>query len=144
MQMRVTAKRHNKTVPSYDNLELMLTRSKMNCESCEKPLNWLSKEGADSVITLQHDDSGEFKFLCLSCNTRHGRGCRDLIYLIKKDESYCKKCDKIKSSSEFFKDKYKKSGLKSNCKECSNKKLKDWKNGNKEKYNEYQRKYRKK
>ncbi len=143
MQMRVNAKRHNKTVPSYEELEKMFLKDNMECESCKKPLNWLSKEGSDSVITLQHDDSGEFKFLCLSCNTKHGRGCRDLIYSIKENESYCKSCDKVKDKSEFFKDKYKKDGLKSSCKDCANKKVKNWKNGNKEKYNEYQRCYRK-
>lgn len=53
----------------------------------------------------------------------------------------CFKCNKEKSLSEFGKDKYKKDGISSWCKECCNERNKKWKAANSEKVNKYKRKY---
>lgn len=142
MSMRINAKRHNKSVPSYKELESMIQSNGMKCFNCDKELNWLRKEDSKKVITLQHDDNGDLKFLCIGCNTTHAKSSRDLMYSINNDEKFCKSCNSIKSKKEFYKDNSRPCGLKSSCKQCSNERFKSWKNENKERYNEYQREYR--
>ena len=59
----------------------------------------------------------------------------------------CSKCKKKKLTSEFFKDKYKKSGLACKCKVCSSKSATSWRTRNKQRIkqntrkNNYKRQY---
>ena len=56
----------------------------------------------------------------------------------------CNKCGEIKLETEFYKDKINKDGLRGDCKVCKNKKGKKWRKNNLEKYNKYQKEYKKK
>jgi len=52
------------------------------------------------------------------------------------DTQYCRKCENLKRSSEFY------SKEKWQCKQCNAKYCRQWKKDNREKYNEYHRNYR--
>jgi predicted Rdx family selenoprotein len=54
----------------------------------------------------------------------------------------CTQCHELKSINDFGKDKTLKSGLRSYCKECSNRMRRDWMKRNKHKEQEYNVKYR--
>jgi len=54
----------------------------------------------------------------------------------------CSGCKKEKPLDEFSKDKSKKDGLRTQCKECSKQNQKQYRKINKEKLNEYHRQYR--
>jgi hypothetical protein len=56
----------------------------------------------------------------------------------------CKKCNILKPYSEYYKDKKNKDGVCSHCKDCRNKKVKEWLSQNNKERNEYIKKYRKK
>lgn len=56
----------------------------------------------------------------------------------------CYKCKKVKSLNEFYKNKQKRDGLQSCCKECAYRDVKIWQQKNKEKLKKYHRDYRKK
>lgn len=142
--MRVTAKRCNKKVPSYKELDQLLVESGFKCQNCGTDFNWTQKEGTRTVITLQHDDSGAFKFLCLSCNTVHASTARDLIYSMGPNDKYCKRCQSIKPKDAFYKDRHTVNGYKSWCMECSNKNSQRWRVDKKDDYNAYQRLWRSK
>ena len=140
-QMRVDAKRQGKLVPEYDDLNRYLSMCDMTCSCCNREMNWTAIEGQSTVITLQHNNDGTMNFLCRSCNTLHGK-IGDVIYKVGDNEKYCSSCDFIKDLEDFYKDKHKVNGYKSYCKKCSNRKLKKYRNQNRDKYNEYQREYR--
>lgn len=119
-QMRVTAKRKGKTVPSYRELEILLgqTFPFMACSGCGKLMNWHGYQGPASVISLQHDRNGRIRFLCRSCNTRHAFCEGDNFYLLPKGYKYCSRCKSVKPLCEFHYDKYRFDKHKSCCKEC--------------------------
>jgi len=58
-------------------------------------------------------------------------------------DKICTKCKKYKSLTEFVKDKYKKSGYTSDCKECRSIAGKIYSKSHRSKINEYRQKYRK-
>lgn len=121
-QMRVGAKRHGKTVPTYLELENLFSWLKdMKCSHCERAMNWLGREGQATVISLQHDrETGKFRFLCRSCNTRHVFHPGDSFYSFPKDKRRCFMCKEIKPKSHFYIDRSRgPDGLKSSCKVCS-------------------------
>jgi 5-methylcytosine-specific restriction endonuclease McrA len=55
----------------------------------------------------------------------------------------CSRCKESKSLDQFYKDKNGKYGLKSKCKECSNKIVREYCNKNKDKISKYQKEYNK-
>jgi hypothetical protein len=142
-QMRSSAKRHGKVVPTHEQLALM-TDENMICPDCGIKMNWRSKDGMSSVASLQHYRSGRISIVCRSCNTRHASMEGDSYCDMPKDHKRCPSCLGIKPSSEFFLDNGR-SGLlkrKSICKICACVKLNQWREKNKDEYNLYQRNYR--
>lgn len=59
------------------------------------------------------------------------------------NEKICKKCNTLKTLDLFSKDKSKRLGVCSNCKDCSSKNRKKWYDANKTHVKEYQSKYEK-
>lgn len=142
-QMRQTAKRAGKIVPSHEQLEKMVP-PEMQCSDCGAPMNWRRKDGQSTVVSLQHYRDGKLALVCLSCNTRHASMIGDAYRDIPKNHKHCPSCKAVKHESEFTLDSGR-SGIlkrKSRCKECSNKAVNDWKEKNREQYNQYQREYR--
>ncbi len=95
--MRQKAKKKGKTVPSYDVLNALLEDllPEMLCPVCNCAMGWRLKEAGGRVLTLQHDYSGAFKLICLSCNIRHSKYPSDEFYTIGKTHKYCSGCDKM-------------------------------------------------
>ena len=140
--MRASAKSRRKSVPTYEMLEKMLPID-FCCSSCKRKMNWLSNLGTSTVITLQHDRSGAFRFLCLSCNVRHASMKDDAFYKVKPSFKFCSCCIQEKPKDDFYKRKGRWNGLNSYCKSCSLEKNKEWREVNRGKYNECHRRYRK-
>jgi len=68
-QMRCTAKRNGKQVPSYDDLERMCNDT---CAECGVVMNLLSRAGElERTASLQHYRDGSMAIVCRSCNTRY-------------------------------------------------------------------------
>jgi hypothetical protein len=142
-QMRQSARRKNKTVPPHEALSAM-SGANLICPDCGIQMNWRSKEGLHSVVSLQHYRDGSMALVCRSCNTRHAHVIGDSYRQMPKDHKYCPSCKQTLTMSEFTKDKNR-SGVaqrKSFCRTCSNSKTKLWKERNRDAYNEYQRLYR--
>lgn len=142
-QMRSTAKRNGKEVPSRVNLHDMVDEQ-MLCPDCGTRMNWRSKDGKSTVASLQHYRSGRMSIVCLSCNTRHASMGGDSYCDMPKDHKRCPSCDKTKSRDEFSADNGRSGSLKkkSICKSCSDEKVNQWKERNRDEYNAYQRAYR--
>lgn len=144
-QMLANAKRRNKQVPTHDQLHQMLGAD-LICPDCGVQMNWRSKDGAHTVATLQHYRDGSMAIVCLSCNTRHASMEGDSYREMPKDHKQCPGCKQIKPLSEFTLD-ASRSGpakRKSKCRQCADMAVTEWKGKNRERYNEYQRKYREK
>jgi hypothetical protein len=143
--MRSGAKRANKYVPTYDELE-QLFNPKMICPDCKVKMNWRAKDGQTTVASLQHYRNGKLGIVCRSCNTRHSFMKDDLYQEMPKDHKLCPKCKLIKPATYFSCDNGRSGQFKrkSYCKSCSDILTNKWKEKNREKYNEYQRAYRKK
>lgn len=140
-QMRSSAKRNNKTVPSYEKLESLFLQIQFQCPCCKRKTNWLSKEGKDTVISLQHDRSGDFNLVCLSCNARHDDFIGDTFYSRNDNEKICARCKTSKPLSDYYGDQKKLNKKKSYCKPCANLYLNEWKAKNRRKQNEWRRRY---
>ena len=140
-QMRVSAKRHGKAVPSLDEMGRMLPPN-LVCPSCNRTMNWRQAEGASTVITLQHDRNGKLRFLCLACNTRHASVENDSFYQIPEGHKRCPRCGENKPLECFCTDNGKRwKNKKSTCKECSALYHSEWVSHNREAYNETRRRY---
>lgn len=140
-QMRSRSKRDGKLVPSYEWLDAH-TPKDMICPTCKRKMNWRQKDGASTVITIQHDRDGELNLICLSCNTRHAQMDDDSFYEFPIDHKLCPRCKVIKPFDSFCTDnggRWK--NKKSTCRECSNKYHAEWVERNRGKYNETRRKY---
>lgn len=142
-QMKATAKRHKKLVPTHEQLEQMVDKE-MLCPDCGVKMNWRSRDGKSTVASLQHYRSGRLAIVCLSCNTRHASMDGDSYCDMPKDHKQCPSCLVVKPQTEFSADNGRTGNIKrkSICKKCSNKKVNDWKERNRDEYNEYQRAYR--
>lgn len=142
-QMRASAKRHGKSVPSHQQLAEM-RGANLICPDCGRGMNWLAKDGQVTVASLQHYRDGTMAIVCRSCNTRHAFMDGDEYREMPKDNKLCPRCKKIKPLSEFALD-ASRSGIakrKSACRKCSGIQVKQWKESNRDQYNEYQRQYR--
>jgi hypothetical protein len=141
--MRSAAKRNGKEVPSHASLHEMVDEQ-MLCPDCGTRMNWRAKEGKSTVASLQHYRSGRMSIVCLSCNTRHASMEGDSYCDMPKDHKRCPSCDKTKSRDEFSADNGRSGSLKkkSICKSCSDEKVNQWKERNRDEYNAYQRAYR--
>lgn len=144
-QMRANAKRHDKLVPSYEELHAM-SGADLVCPDCNRKMNWRSRDGKSTVASLQHYRDGSMAIVCRSCNTRHAFMNDDSYKEMPKDHKQCPICKTIKPLVDFSADNSRSGDLKikSNCKKCSDQSVNKWKENNREKYNEYQRQYREK
>ena len=136
-QMRNTAKRYGKYVPSHEELQNLLN-SKFICVDCNEAMVWLSRENKCKVASLQHYRDGSIAIVCRSCNTRHARMIGDSFRLLPKNQKYCPSCKISKDSANFYLDNARTGELKrkSWCKQCCSKKHLQWriKNGQKRQY----------
>lgn len=142
-QMRSNAKRHGKVVPSREQLSQMSGVS-LICPDCGVQMNWRAKDGQNTVASLQHYRDGTMNIVCRSCNTRHAFMSEDSYRDMPKDHKLCHVCKEIKPLAEFTKDSYQsgQAKRKRKCRSCSDKLVNEWKEKNRDKYNEYQRAYR--
>lgn len=141
-QMRSTAKRDNKTVPSYDQLESLWLECQGKCFVCRRAFNWLSVEGRATVVTLQHDRSGSMRLLCVSCNTRHAFFDGDSFYEADQSHRTCPRCEHNLPLSVFAADNYNRwNNKKTYCRACSAKYHAEYVANNRKKYNATRRAY---
>jgi len=142
-QMRNTAKRWGKSVPSHQHLESIAPKD-MKCLDCGISMNWRTADGKCTVATLQHYRDGSYGIVCKTCNTRHAFMEADSYRGMAKDHKFCPNCKEIKNLSHFYADRGR-SGemkIKSWCISCGTEASNKWKSGNREKYNAYQREWR--
>ncbi len=120
-QMRYCAKQKKKAVPTKDELLAMaleVVGNGMNCQCCERTMNWLLREGHSTVVTLQHDRSGAFRLICFACNTRHFKHPGDTFYEIPKGSKKCFGCNVVKKYSDFYRNAASRDGMQSQCRDC--------------------------
>lgn len=99
-QMRASSARRGLPVPSHDELERMASEI-MLCWDCERPMNWLGCDGADSVVSLKRYRDGSLGFACRSCSTRHTFAPGDSYRDQPKDQKYCPSCETVKPFSDY-------------------------------------------
>src|SRR5262245_14716555 len=81
IQMRDTAKRSGKAVPTHAELEAMFRALiGMRCPVCCVVMNWLGRDGRRRVVTLQHDRGGTLRLSCVSCDVVHRCRSGDTFY----------------------------------------------------------------
>ena len=141
-QMRVRAKSRGKAVPSYDWLEEQWRSIKGSCPVCHRDVNWLSKEGSATVLTLQHDRNGDMRLLCLSCNVRHASFEDDSFYETDPNRRICPRCRRSLPWGAFCADNNSRwKNKKSYCRQCSTKYHNEWVIKNRKRENAKRRKY---
>lgn len=142
-QMRSTARKAGKVVPSHDDLEAMASKS-MKCPGCGVVMNWRRRDGNSTVASLQHYRDSTMAIVCISCNSRHASMAGDSYRDMPKDHKCCPKCQGIKPWSDFSADNGRTGLIKLNsiCKQCSNENVNKWRRENRMKYNAYQRELR--
>jgi hypothetical protein len=127
LQMRINAKFKGKTVPSYEELEECLNLLiDFLCPHCHRRMCWRRRDGQSTVLTLQHDRSGKFKFLCFGCNTAHQFDQGDEFYNRTPGRKTCRDCGLELPLDAFWKDRRVKTGVKSYCKRCANIRIYAW------------------
>jgi len=125
--MRVDAKQKGKSVPSYEQLEKFLADlHNFECPHCHREMCWQRKDGPNRVLTLQHDRSGQIRFLCFACNTAHQFDNGDEFYNRTDGTKTCRDCGHKLPLSGFFKDRRVKTGVKPYCKQCANVRTYAW------------------
>lgn len=114
--MRKNASKTRKYTPSYEELDLLLEKQGVVCYLCKTEMAWRSNNNRKVGISLQHDNNGEIRFLCNSCNVRHGRGgLGDKIYELGMAVKICTFCKIIKPRSDFYR---RRKWLQPQCKKC--------------------------
>lgn len=142
-QMRSSAKRNGKAVPTRSQLDQMIGLS-LDCPDCGIRMNWRSKDGKATVATLQHYRNGDMGIVCLSCNVRHSSMPGDTYREMDKTNKLCPSCGIIKNLSCFYSDRSREgiAKRKSHCNECSHQHISKWRKEKADEYNAYQRRYR--
>lgn len=141
-QMRASAARNGKTVPSYVELESILARlDELRCPCCKRSMNWLMKQGSSTCITLQHNRSGGHKLICLACNTRHAAMGGDSFYEKKDGFRTCPDCRTEKPIDQFWRNSERMDKTHTYCKECSYARYKKWQAENRDAFNQKRRVY---
>lgn len=118
-QMRATAKRRGKSVPTHNQIEDIIPPA-MQCPDCLRIMNWLAREDQTLVATLQHYRDGTLGIVCRSCNTRHAYAPGDSFRDAPKNHKYCPHCSQFLPDSCFYADNSR-SGprkIRSWCKAC--------------------------
>lgn len=117
--MRCSAKAKGKTVPSWKELYHLLSKlCCLQCPHCKQQMVWLRSQNSRRVITLQHDRSGNIKFLCLSCNSSHGNLKTDDDFYKTPKLFECRGCKKDKDLKSFYPNNGKPRPKDYLCKEC--------------------------
>ena len=140
-QMRSKAKVTAKKVPTKAELESLIPKD-FKCPVCKRDMNWLQRNGADTVITLQHDRNGKVRLLCLSCNVRHASFGGDSFYSHDQTKRVCPSCRNLLPFSEFCTDRtarWKSKGT--YCRKCRTVKHNNWIAKNRKRENEKRRDY---
>lgn len=141
--MRESAARRKKAVPPLGAMEEMFTACGMTCPICSRQMNWLRADGAQTVLTLQHNHDGTMTFLCMSCNCRHEAYANDSLYEVGPNQKQCSRCLVVKPLDAFCTDNSGRwADKKTTCKVCAAKMHRNWVEKNREKYNTYMRIYR--
>lgn len=143
-QMRATAKRRGRYVPSWEELDT-IPGVGLRCPDCLVGMNWLASDGQATVASLQHYRDGTIAIVCRSCNTRHASAPEDDFRTNSKDHKFCPACRQFRPLSKFWSDNSRSGPMKvkSHCADCSKESNRLWRNANKDRYNEYQRNRRK-
>jgi hypothetical protein len=141
-RMRVDAKRRHLAVPTYGQLNALLSGlgPDMACPTCRCAMTWTRAEGSSRVVTLQHDRSGDVRLMCMGCNIRHWRIPGDEFYEVPVGLRRCPRCAECKPLEAFIP--RKRGGIAHSCRDCSKAKYREWCKANREKFNAYHRKYR--
>lgn len=141
-QMRSTARRDGKVIPTHEQLEAMLRDT---CADCGVVMNMLSRDGERArTASLQHYRDGSLAVVCVSCNTRHAAMPGDTFRDMQNDSKRCPRCETVKPLSNFGAD-LGRSGpmkFKSWCKPCASASHTEWQRNNREHYNAKQREAR--
>lgn len=141
-QMRAKAKRANKTVPTYEELEVLWAYTNGSCPICHRSMNWMSKEGTATVASLQHDRSGNHRIICLSCNVRHASFKDDSFYDEDPNTRVCPRCKRRLTWASFTADNHGRWNNKNTyCRDCRRAMLSAWVSKNREVYNAKRRAY---
>lgn len=83
-------------------------------------MNWLGRDGKDSVVSLKQYRDGSLGLVCRSCSTRHTFAPGDTYRDQPKDHKYCPSCGTVKPFSEYdLTDGHGIHGNKSYCRECA-------------------------
>ena len=122
-QMRTTANRRGLSVPTYSELEQLLSLlNDMRCPHCTRQMHWTSQEDSTCVASLQHYRDGAFGIISRSCNTRHAAIPNEAdFFAMKPGHKWCRLCRQAKPFADF-------SaggdgtilGLRSGCRQCNN------------------------
>jgi len=139
-QMRIRARLSCKKIPSHSELE-EITPPDMICVGCKRVMNWMKRDGSDTVATLQHDRSGKLRILCQSCNTRHYFFEGDTFYTHDHSTRKCIHCEKFKPLDDFFTANGRWMNKHNVCKPCCKLKNQERINKDVKKRNTYQREY---
>lgn len=139
-QMRQTARRHGKYVPTRAELETLWS-SDNKCPDCGQFMAAGGKHNPRLAASLQHYRDGSLAIVCRSCNTRHAAMPGDTYRDMPKDHKWCPHCEQAKPFAAYDADNSR-SGvmkLKSWCKECALKAHTEWQRNNRDQYNKTQR-----
>lgn len=122
-QMRDDAAVDRKLIPSRTELEELfngLLLSGMRCSICGQTMAMLkTPRRMKSTVTLQHDRSGAFRLICLSCNVKHQFMPGDEFYQRPDGHKRCTQCGEVKPHEQFYRRPAQPDGLRSECKKCS-------------------------
>lgn len=128
-QMRYDAQASGKTIPEATEISSMMDHWIENgllCPVCKRKMNWLKKEGISTMLTLQHDRSGQYRLICLGCNVRHQNYPGDTFYDLPAGQEWCRTCEKTKPISDFYPRKSSRLGIRSSCRECEKAAVNDY------------------
>lgn len=117
LQMRASAKRRGKQVPTVPALESMLP-SDMKCPDCGVVMNWLARDDRKRVATLQHYRNGTMGVVCMVCNAAHSFMPGDSYRTRPTGHKWCSACLRMLAYALFGMDRRKNSGLSSLCRPC--------------------------
>lgn len=115
--MRQVAQARKLYAPTFDEMQEMVdSLDGMKCPHCERKMNWLLKENAALVITLQHYRNGTIGVLCKSCNSRHAAQPGDEFTEIPLTHKRCHKCSQVLPRTAFGRNRGR---TRSACKTCN-------------------------
>jgi hypothetical protein len=106
MEMMITtSKERGLRVPTKQELEAMffeVESNGMKCPHCGIKMNWSRSDGMMSVLSLQHDRSGDLRLICMGCNVRHAAVPGDRFFDIPLDHKHCPQCKTVKLIESNF------------------------------------------